>query len=266
MKSTTSIFDRLSGYFFLTGFITSKLKSIPIAIVAVIFNLVSLFAYLIGYVAWYLAAHIHPEHPRKKEDWYGFAQFKDQYKIAALLGTIATIATILSIIAPPLIIPTAWVYTISNSIWSISEHHKINNPPPNDIHFSSTKQSHYLKYALLVASSSAITALAATVVFLFPASAFIIVTGSTLVGTALTIASLYYWGKCAFGKHPPDKLNHTYNTLSRELSFELENKPKLDDVSLVEARTEKLTPRAVHTDLQSVVDEVVADPVIHASP
>ena len=259
MKNTTSVLDKLSGYFFLTGFITSKIKNIPIAIIAVIFNLVSLFAYLVGYVAWYLAAFIQPNYPRKKDDWYGFAQFKDQYKIAALIGTIATIAAIMSIIAPPLIIPTAWIYTMSNSIWSISEYHKKNNPSPHDQDVSSTKQSHYFRYALLIAISSIITTLAATVVFLFPPSAFIIVTGSTIVSTALTIASLYYWGECAFGHNPPDSINHTYNTLSSGLSCTLKGTLKLDRVNSTEAKTVKSTPGPAPAEVEIDADKSVAD-------
>ncbi len=247
MKSTTTtVLDKISGYLFLAGFISTKLKNIPITIVAVALNIVSLFSYLIGYVAWYLAASLYPNYPRKNDTWYGFAEFKNQYQIAALLGTIAAITTIACILVPPLILPTAWLYTLSNLVWSISEHHKKENPPPDDEQYSGLRQALYLRYALLVTSSSALAAITTTATFLFPPAALIIITTSTIIGIGLTIASLYYWAKCAFGTYPPDNVNHSYNQFSRQLSFTLNNEPEPDKVCMPNMTHEKSNPSTVH--------------------
>ena len=186
----------------------------------------SIVAYLVGYVIWSVAALLYPDHPRQRDSWYGFAQFKEQYQIAALLGAIATIATIVCIIAPPLIIPTAWLYTLSNLIWSVSEFHKEENPPPGNEHYSSVKQALYARYALSVALSSTLTAIAVTTAAIFPAAAFMIITTTTVIGAALTIASFYYAAKSMLSDCPPDIVQHSYGVLSEQLSFTLDQQPK----------------------------------------
>ncbi len=242
LKRATSILDSTSGYFFLTGFITARLKNIPIIVVSSAFNLVSLFAYLVGYVAWYLAALLYPDHPRKHNYWYGFAQFKEQYQIAALLGAIATI---MCLMVPLLIIPTAWLYAVSNLIWSISEYHKKENPSLNDEQYSSTRQSLYLHYALLVTTSSILTAIAATTV-LFPPAAFVVITATTIISVGLTMASLYYWGTCIFCDHPPDRVAHSYSKLSDQLSFALDDVPAPDNTPVPEQKKEETGTHVKH--------------------
>jgi hypothetical protein len=226
LKKATRILDSISGYLFLTGFLSTKLKNIPVALVSSIFNVISLFAYLIGYVVWYVSALLYPEHPRRRDSWYGFAQFKDQYQIAALLGTIATISTIIGLIFPPLIIPTAWLYTISNFVWSASEYHKQQNTPPGNESYSTAKQGIYIRYTLLVTASSIVAALGITVAILCPPAAFIVIPATTIIGILLTVASLAYWGKAAFGHYPPDRVDHSYQQLSKQLSFPLAHSPK----------------------------------------
>ena len=216
MKKHAEKLDSLSGYLFLVGFISSKLKNIPIFIVTAILTPVSLGAYLIGYIAWYMASLFYPDHPRKNDSWYAFAKFRQQYQFAALLGTMATI---MCVVSPPLLIPTAWLYTGSNLMWSISEYHKKENPLPDDKRYSSARQSIYLRYAILVTISSILTAITATVVFFFPPTALFVLTCSSIFGTALTIASLYHWGKCAFGNY---LINHSYTQLSKQLAFPLD--------------------------------------------
>jgi hypothetical protein len=216
LNNTVKALDRASGYLFLVGFLTSKLKNIPVSLVGAIFNLVSLFAYLIGYVAWYIAAYMYKDYPRKREEWYGFAEFKIQYQVAALIGLVATI---MCLIFPPLIMPVAWFYTVSNVIWSISEHHKKKNPPPDAENYSTEKQGVYFRYASSVALNSTITAVTATIVFLFPPLTFTVLTAAAVIGAVVTVAAIFYWGKHAFGKYPPDndRLQHSYAVVSAGL-------------------------------------------------
>ena len=188
-----------SGWLFTTGFIFSKLQAIPIMIVSGILSIVSLLAYLIGYIVWYIAALCYPEHKRKQDQWYGFADFKHQYQVAALIGTTATV---LCILFPLLIIPTAWLYTVSNSLWAISEHHKQQNPPKDDVQYSNERQTEYLRYATLVACTSALTAVATTIAFFIPPIALTLLAVAGGFGICITVASLYYWGRSALGTFP----------------------------------------------------------------
>lgn len=223
----------------MAGFVTARLKYVPIFIVSAVLNLVSLLAFLVAYVTWYAAALFYPNQPRKDKFWYGFADFKDQYQISALLGVIASI---FCIIAPPLIIPTAWLYTISNIFWTISEFHKQENPPLDDELYSSTKQAQYLRYTFFVASGSLIAALTATMAFLFPPAAVFIIAGGTILGIGLTIASLYIWTQAAFGNHSPDHVKHSYKKLSSDLAFDLEEKAALNLKSTPNPKNESHLP------------------------
>lgn len=253
MKQQAKIFDSISGYLFLMGSITAKLKIIPSFMASAIFNLVSLFAYLIGYVAWYVASSLYPDHPRHQDSWYGFAQFKAQYQMAALLGTIATITTIMCIIIPSLTIPTAWLYTLSNLIWSISEYHKQKNPP-DDPEYSNTKQALYVRYTVTITLFSALTSMSTTLAILFPPAGFAVITTAALIGVGLTIASFYYWGNYTFGNHSPDTVNHSYDKLSEQLSFNLNHQLTPTNTINVPTSTQK-SPPATPTAIKHLIDE-----------
>ncbi|AHE67324.1 hypothetical protein [Legionella oakridgensis] len=222
MKKQAALLDKISGSFFLAGFIISKLKSIPILLLASILNLVSLAAYLIGYTAWFLATLFYPNHPRKREAWYGFAEFKDQYQAAAVIGTVATILCFLCPLYPSLILPAVWLFAVSNLIWTIGEYHKYKKPPTHDEHYSSLRQETYLRYVLLTTAVSAITALAATLGFLFPPASMAVLLAS-IIGNGLTVIALYYWKKSTFDEFKPDGvMPHSYATLAECLSMDEE--------------------------------------------
>ena len=215
----------ISGYFFMAGFFTSKFKSASNFLVASIFNLLSLFAYMIGYVLWYVATLFYPDYPRKHDEWYGFAEFKDQCQIAALIGIVASI---LCLLFPILILPTALLYAGSNASWCIAEYHKKENPPLDDEDYSSAKQALYFIYTALITSSSIVAVVAATVALLFPPIAFVVLTAATVIGIALSVIALYFWGQCTFGNFAPDKVSHSYNKLSDQLNFSLTPAPTSD--------------------------------------
>ncbi|WP_133127429.1 hypothetical protein [Legionella nagasakiensis] len=220
MKKQAALLDKISGSFFLAGFIISKLKNIPILLLASILNLISLIAYLIGYTAWFLATLFYPHHPRKREAWYGFSEFKDQYQAAAVIGTVATILCFLCPLYPSLILPAVWLFTVSNLVWTIGEYHKYKKPPVNDEHYSSLRQETYLRYVLLTTVVSAITALAATVGFLFPPASMAILLAS-IIGNGLTVVALYYWKKSTFDEFKPDDaIHHSYTSLAEGLSMD----------------------------------------------
>lgn len=217
MQRLTATLDKYSGYLFFIGFLTSKLKNIPIALVASVLNAVSLVAYLIGYVAWSIASFLYPNHPRKQSQWYGFVPFKQQYQMAALLGTLATVLCLTTSV----LLAAAWLYTLSNMIWNIAEYHKMENPPRDDVHYSSTKQSTYFHYTLLVTITSSIAAIGLSIASLIPAFAVTTLSIASIVGTGFTIASLHYWSKCAFGTFPPDNpgIKQSYHMVQKELAM-----------------------------------------------
>lgn len=214
MQGYAARLNKLSGQFFLVGLITSKMKSIPFILFAPILNLVSLIAYLIGYLAWLLATLFSPDIPGKKDAWYNQLSIKEQYQISAILGTIATV---ICLTLPSLIIYAVWIYTVSNLIWGISEYHKIQNPPQDDPHYSSNRQSTYLRYVLLIITISSITALACTIALSLPELAFASLMFTTIVGNALTLVSLYYLNKCASHEYEPDAIKPTYARISEQL-------------------------------------------------
>jgi len=230
VKRHAEMLSKLSGFLFLVGLFSSRLSSIPVSIITMTLTFVSTIAYLVGYIAWYIASLFYPDHPRKREYWFGFAQFKQQYQISALIGAIATV---LCIITPFLILPIAWLYTISNLIWAISECHRKENPFPDDSNFSSVRQNLYVRYAVLVAASSIIASISVTIVFLFPPSALIVLSCSSFIAAILTVFTMYYWIKSIFGRYTPDHIKESYAKLFDQLASEALQKPDMD-VSLVD--------------------------------
>lgn len=217
MKSHVKTLDNISGKLFLVGLLTSRLKNIPNFMLSSVLNIISLFAYLAGYLVWYITAFFYPDHQRQRESWYGFAQFKEQLQAAALLGILATMFCLIS---PALIIPAAWIYTISNTFWSMGEYHKMTKPSPEDLSYSSVKQALYIRYALLASTGSVITALAVTITFFYPAAASVVLITSTTISVGLMVAAAYYWGKCFFGVFTPDSAapaNTSYGAMAQGL-------------------------------------------------
>lgn len=235
MKRHVKTLDSISGRLFLVGLLAGRLKNIPNFMLSSILNIISLSAYLVGYLIWYLTTFFYPGHQRKRESWYGFAQFKEQLQVAALLGLLATMFCLIS---PALIIPAAWIYTISNSFWSMGEYHKMTKPSPEDLSYSSVRQGLYLRYAFLGSASGIVTALAATVTFFYPAAALGIFIASTTISVSLMAVAAYYWGKCIFGVFTPDAtipIYASYGTIAQGLGG-----------SLVQNNNEKIVAETPH--------------------
>ena len=240
MNRNAATLDRISGRFFLAGFILYKLKNVPNLFIASLFNLVALSAYLIGYVAWFLATLYYPNHPRKADSWYGFAEFKDQYQLASVLGTVATV---MCLAYPALVLPALWLFTVSNIIWCVAEYHKQHNPPAYDANYSSARQSIYIRYALLVTASSAITAIGISVSVSLPTLAYTALLVSSIVGGVLTIAAFYHFKQAVFDDFPQDNVSHSYQAMATDLSFDLNHAPRHEsrpEVLAVRVRQEAL--------------------------
>ena len=255
MKNQTETLNKTSGFLFLCGYFSSQFKHIPVFIVSAIFNIISLAAYLIGYMVWYAASLFYPDLPRKHGHWFGFAEFKLQYQIAALFGIVSII---ICLIAPALIILTTWLYSISNLIWAISECHKRENPFPSDKLYSSARQTSYLRYAILIAANSIQSALSATIIFIFPPTTIIVLACSLILGVGLTFATLYYWGKAIFGQFTPDSVKQnyskpqSYSKISDKLSHNVQ--PNLKLCSKPTNMLQKASPSTIAPHIDVEVD------------
>ena len=235
MTKNAATYDKISGHFFLAGFVLYKLKNVPNLFLASLFNLAALSAYLVGYVTWFLASLCYPDHPRKRDSWYGFAEFKDQFQVASLLGIAATV---MCLVYPTLVLPALWLFTISNIVWCVAEYHKQHNPPEYDANYSNARQSIYIRYALLVTASSAITAIGVSVSLSLPALAYTALLVSSIVGGIVTIAAFYHFKQAIFDHFPPDVIDHSYQGMATDLSFDLNQAPQH------ESRPEVLAVRA----------------------
>lgn len=201
MDSKIAVIDNLSGKFFLAGLFLSKLSLIPIRTVAPVISVLSLVSYLIGYSMWYAAAWFYPDSPRRRQTWYGFSQFKEQYQISALIGIFATL---LCLINPSLALPAMGLFTLSTFIWFTCEIHRFYHPPIDDNNYSTERQKTYLHYVSITLSMSIITTLAVGFALLFPVLSTATLITSTIVTNSLLIVALYYWKKCIFDDFPKD--------------------------------------------------------------
>lgn len=201
--STTSILGKVTAFFFFSGFVLGKAQNLPIPGIPSILNLISLFFYLLGYGTWFVSSHFHPNHAYHAKEWYGFAQFKEQHLFAATLGILATSVSIAAFFVPVLLIPAAWLFLASNSMWSISEYHKLQNPNPADESYSHSYQKAYFSYSMTMTSISTVTALSLTAIAIFPALTLpiFILSAITILGLTAVVAEV--WLNYMFGDHKP---------------------------------------------------------------
>jgi hypothetical protein len=222
---------KMSNYTFGAGLVGSNLMRIPV--LSQLLAIPVSVLWLIGYGTWYIGSTLYNKQvPRKTESWYGFADFKKQHQISALIGTIATV---LCFIVPTLIAPIAWLYTISNIFWAISTHHQYKMPPKDDPNYSTAKQRIYSYLANVTTLMSLITAIAATVVFFLPLTAPILVPIVSGVCGVLTIAVFTLLGKYLLGKFPTD------SSLQKQLS----SNPSADEVISDLARRAEHQPHPI---------------------
>ncbi|WP_298622292.1 hypothetical protein [uncultured Legionella sp.] len=209
---------KLSSTFFLLGFIISKIQYLPVTIVSSFFHIIALGCYFLAYGAWFISSHFQPNQENNTEEWYGFAQFKEQFLYAATMGLIASLISILAIFFPVLIVPASWLFFSSNIFWTIGEYNKLQNPPESDENYSHSYQSTYLAYAMTMAATGLTTALSTTLVFIFPAITVPIIITATIISTGLGVLATEYWLDYTFGDHKKTPLSpHSYNYMNKSL-------------------------------------------------
>lgn len=218
--------DKASSIFFFLGLISSKVRYIPLSLFWPILNTATLAFYFLGYILWLIASFLRPSLAPKKFTWYSFAEFKQQHKLAAILGVIATILSVLAIAFPILLVPASWLFLLGNCIWCVAEYHKFNNPPLYDDNYSHEKQKIYLRYALLMTSITLVGALATTVTFCFPAIVLPVMLFSTLLGILLNLTALHEWIKYSTFDDGRNGCKHSYTMMAAEMECELSPQPE----------------------------------------
>ncbi len=199
--SRSPLLLEISTYSFGFAAVTGALRRIPVLKEILIIPLI--VSWFIGYSTWYIGSLLYDkDHPRKKDSWYGFAEFKQQHQTSALLGLIATV---LCAVVPALLIPIAWLFTVSNLLWAIGAHHKKNMPTTDDPNYSSAKQNVFSYLTLTVTLLSFLTALEATALFFFPLSAPILIPVATAAEVFVTIIIFVLIGKFTLGTYEPDR-------------------------------------------------------------
>lgn len=207
LKQLIKLLDKISGYCFLLGFFTSRLRAISSPLIAPIIRATNLASYLVGYAAWYISSLFSKASTTTYSQWYSYKDSRKQQQIAGVLGLMAAI---LCIIYPLAIIPTSWLYTLSNIHWLLAERNKMNSPSSTDPTYSTQKQTIYCYYATCVTIVGLITALTATLIFLFPLMTTLLLPYATYIGLGLSILSAGILAKHALGTYPPDPIPKNY--------------------------------------------------------
>lgn len=213
-------FDNVVNYLFIFGFITSKLRDIAFILLSTIFGIISIFAYLFGYLLWFCSTLLTEHSPRNYDVLGQLTNSNDHYRIASLLGIIGCI---MCISLPPIfLIPALLIFNISNFFWSMAEFHKLRYPlPPNiDPLFSSQRQKLYLYYVMGMAGSTIITTISALIIFFNPALTLVATMLTLSAGNVLTLGAFYSLSN-TFQEFKPD---HSYCKLASQLNFELKRK------------------------------------------
>ncbi|WP_028389316.1 hypothetical protein [Legionella fairfieldensis] len=213
--------NKASGAFFFLGFITAQLHHLSYILFLASVGLVSSGFYFIGYLLWAFACHLLPNRSGTNKKWYNLIQFKEQHRIAALLGIAAVLCNFIALVFPVTLIAACWLFVISDCIWLIGEYHKRKHPLDYEDNYSVKQQNAYLKYAASITISSLITAIATTIAFFCPVAIPIIVVVSTLIKVYLGIITLHYRLEFALPDKPaskPSSCAESYPQMIKNLS------------------------------------------------
>ncbi|MGC1182212.1 hypothetical protein [Legionella sp.] len=200
--------DDTGNFFSFSGFILSKLQYIPFT-KAPIFGYISLAFYLIGYAAWCGYNFLRPEDQKQENKWYGFAKIKAQFLFSSLIGFTATVVSIAAIFIPFLYPSAAWLFLLANIFWAIGEYHKLKTPPNND--------ENYFSYILTTTVISLVTAITATLSFVFPIAALPIFIFSLLIYISLGALALEFLLNSKFDDPKPVQYSESYFKMNNKL-------------------------------------------------
>lgn len=218
--------SKASGFFFAAAIFISQAKYAPSVLAKAIFDSLYLLFCFIAHALWYLSSKLLPEHPGLKNRWYGFAEFKNQHIAAAVIGTIAVIFSVLAFFYPVAFI-ACWLFALSNTIWLISEYHKMkilgkgdNRPLTFELEYSNKRQRAYLQYAGVITTMAIITSIATTLALIFPPYALAIMTLSAIIGVCMSAIAAQKWIQYFLFPYPPEQTKGSYNNLLINPSFQ----------------------------------------------
>jgi hypothetical protein len=224
--SKASYLGRTSSFFFFLGFMLSKLQYLPFSAFSATFRMISLGFYLGAYATWFLASFFQDGHFKKENRWYGFAKIKEQHLLASLLGFVATVLSLAAIFTPILFIPAAWIFLAGNVIWTISEYHKLKNPPHSNEDFSYMRQRAYVMYSMTTTTIGLVTAVAASLMLVFPLASVPITVFSLFICVGLGFYAFEKWLDSSLGDHEPIIKRGSFNVMTNELGPSCSNDKK----------------------------------------
>ena len=212
--------NKASGLFFFLSFMLSKLQYIPIPIVANVFRLCSFLFSLTAYSTWFSSNLLNPDHKPLHNEWYGFARIKELLISSSIVGFAAAVLSFSSLFVPILFPIAAWLFVVDNIIWSIGEVHKLKSPPTDNPNFSYTQQDSYLSYAIATTGISIVTAMTATLIFIFPLMTLSITLFSILICIGIGVIAMESWLDANFGTHNPISTN-SYVQIEKGMELEV---------------------------------------------
>ena len=212
--STTFSLNKITTLFFGAGFVFLKVQQLPIPVFSLVVKIIAFVLYLIAYSLWLIRMLIDPDEKAEQDQWYNFAQFKEQFGLSALLGILGCALSIVGVFFPIFLLPAAWLFLIGNSIWTIGEYHKFNIPPAHDPLYSHSHQKAYLSYAVYITSMTLITTIVTTVTFIFPVTSIPLLICSSLICLGLGLLAWERWIEANYGEHPPNQeLSESYEQM-----------------------------------------------------
>lgn len=207
--------NKTSSILFLTGNLLSKFQYIPYPLASGICRFLSLGIFLLAYGLTMTASTLEPDEIEYQDQWYDFAQIKEQFIFSSSIGLVATIVSIVALFVPAMLPLAAWLFLLGNTIWAVGEYHKLNNPPAHSTNFSYQTQNTNVAYALTSTASSLVSAIATTLILLFPAIALPITVLSVLLGLSLAVCTFNIWlnAQC----RQPETLTSSYLHMNSQM-------------------------------------------------
>lgn len=187
---------RLGDNLFFTGFIISKSTLVPIALVSLILNIISLTIYAIAYLVWFLSSYA-SHNNRDYCELPAYKQFKKhviQYLFSSLTGVVATILSVVAIFFPIIAIPAAALFLVSNLCWVVGEYYRLKLSDKSEHYAIVPKaQQAYFQYAVTATLVSIITLTSVVLCAAFPPLTLVITAVTFIIGGVLGCFALIRW-------------------------------------------------------------------------
>lgn len=243
--------ELLSSRLFMAGLFLSKFSRLRVPFISSVSLLSSALCYFLGYCTWQASAY---ENTQIKDELQGELQQKFieanqhifQYQLAAILGIVASLMLISTLLFPlggSYGILCSWVFFSSNVFWLWGENIVINRSRQQALDESSSlaKESYY-RYAITATLISAFTSIGLTSSALMPMLAIPAASiGFPILLMALNVLALYHWCISAYERSEP----------SDETEYELQPNSYRDILTTDEPN---MSPQRVKVVIPSAVE------------